>query len=233
MREVWGADFDLLSLSENSEPRKRPLSVSYSEVKHPALKAYLRRRGIRVSDIPPWLKEVHWEVVDEETGELKHYFGLGVRTVGSGWQVRNPLWKGVVGPGGPAVAGENNDDERKALVVVEGLFDALACRQAGVGRDFLILGGGSNITTGAKLIAELRPERVILALDRDEAGNRAERALIRYLAAMDMELLRLDLGAYKDPAEALVHNWSDWNLVEIPRELLTRKLSFPGRTLRR
>jgi len=214
MREVWGADFDLLSLS-SSEPRKRLKVIRVESVSHPALRHYLRKRGIRLSNLPFWLKEVHWKVLNEETGELKHYFGLGVQNVNGGWLVRNPFWKGVVGPGGPAIAGENNDDERKALTVVEGIFDALAVRQAGVGRDFLILGGGSNIAAGLKLIEELKPRKLVLALDRDRAGLDTERALLGALPD-GVEVLRLDIGPYKDPAEALTAGWKDWNLIEIP-----------------
>ncbi len=210
LREAEGWDWDIFSLPTNS-PAKRVEITEIKTVSHPALRRYLRERGIRVSNLPEWLKEIHWEFLNTDTGEVKHYFALGVRTVNGGWQVRNRVWKGALLSGGVAIATESGDSEK--IAIVEGIFDALSLRQAGVTGNFVILGGTKNIVQVPKLV---RDKEVILALDRDQAGLEAENWLLKHLSG---KVYRLDIGPYNDPNEALREGWQDWAVVEVPREL--------------
>lgn len=208
LREAEGWDVDIFSLPEVSTA-KRVEIVETKPVTHPALRRYLRERGIRVGNLPEWLKEVHWELLDTNTGEVKHYFALGVKNINGGWQVRNRVWKGALLAGGVAIATESNDSEK--IAIVEGIFDALTLRQAGIAGNFVILGGTKNVVQVPELV---RDKEVILALDRDKAGLDAESWLLQRLGG---KVYRLDIGPYTDPHDAYISGWQDWTVVEVPR----------------
>jgi len=143
--------------------------LEVKEVTHPALLKYLRKRSIE--RIPEWLRELHWEV------RGKRYFGVGVRTVGGSYAVRNPFGKWSL---------RSSKDEghsysliekgKSVLAVFEGLFDALTWEQLEFEEtDILILNSTANAKRVQEVIGKYRT--LILGLDNDNAGNLARRKI--------------------------------------------------------
>ena len=192
LRERYlGADVELLSEVKRSADnilsfggrKYELLELKEREIKHPALKRYLKDRGI--TKIPSWLREVHYKLKDKKTGEVKRYFALGVQTISGSWILRNPLIKMNLKP--------SHDREHsfayisrkgnKRLVVVEGLFDALSVHQFARRDDFdlIILSGTGNLKKFVREGIYQRYDEIILALDFDDAGREAEKKLLEAL----------------------------------------------------
>jgi hypothetical protein len=156
--------------SEVQVPRVIPKSQRVStvkilevkEVSHPALLKYLRKR--RIERIPEWLRELHWEV------KGKRFFGVGVRTVGGSYAVRNPFGKWNLRSSREERHSYSLIEKGKSvLAVFEGLFDALTWEQLGLKEaDLLILNSVSNLKKAFRIMKNY--DVLILVLDNDEAG---------------------------------------------------------------
>jgi 5S rRNA maturation endonuclease (ribonuclease M5) len=183
------------SFSRQSLPKgytHRVLKVK-DKVDHSALVSLLRRKGLDPNLLPPWVKELHWEVKRDD-GYRGRFFGLAVKTVGGSWIVRTALDKrpkvvvqeeGATHSFAYCLASEGR--RARNLMVVEGISDAIAMWQAlarrGVAEDFdfVILGGTGNISkfSGSELLQNY--DNVFLGLDLDEAGERAYGKMLREL----------------------------------------------------
>jgi 5S rRNA maturation endonuclease (ribonuclease M5) len=164
-----------------------------SKVDHTALTSLLRRKGIDPDKLPPWLKELHWEV-EREDGYRGRFFGLAVKTVGGSWIVRTALDKRpktVVQEDGTshsfAFFPERKEEKGQYLVVLEGISDALSFWQAvrnGSVRgafDIVILGGTGTVQDFIESGVWTDYEEIFLALDLDEAGMRARDKIVASL----------------------------------------------------
>ena len=89
------------------------------------------------------------------------------------------------------------------VVVVEGQLDALAVIQAG--GQAVGLGSVNNAPLLLQYIDRQQPRcKLILCLDNDEAGQRAQEELKKELQARPVEFCAVNLsGVFKDPAERL------------------------------
>ena len=98
---------------------------------------------------------------------------------------------------------ETPDGAQKPVFIVEGEIDALSIIDAG--GEAVALGSTSNRKKLLEMLENKKPAfPLILALDNDEAGNRACGELARGLEALKIPFYRLDISApYKDPNEAL------------------------------
>ncbi len=233
LRERYlGADIDLA----NEVRRSRESSFSFGsrkyelvkleakEVTHSALKRYLRERGI--SKIPKWLKEVHYQLKDKETGEVREYFALGVQTLSGSWILRNPMVKMNLRTADDqehtfAYISRNGN---KRLVIVEGLFDALSIHQIARRGDFdlLILSGIGN--TKKLLRSEIceRYGEILVATDMDKAGEKFFRELFDYLVEREKAVtLKRIVFNTKDLNEAVVRR-EQLKLIDYTRELKER-----------
>lgn len=93
------------------------------------------------------------------------------------------------------------DIKEKSLgVVVEGEFDVLSSWQTGV-KNVVAIKGSSLTEEQARLLSRFTQE-VVLALDRDIAGDHAARAGVFTLEREGLKVKVLDLGPFKDPDEA-------------------------------
>jgi len=164
--------------------------LEVKEVNHPALLRYLKGRRIR--RIPDWLRELHWEV------KGKRYFGVGVRTVGGSYAVRNPFGKWNLRSSRKEIHSYSLIGRGKTvLAVFEGLFDALTWEQLSFGEtDILILNSTANVKKAQEVMG--RYKALILGLDNDKAGNLARREIE---VSFKGELRTLDFSA-KDLNEA-------------------------------
>ena len=165
--------------------------LEVKEPKHPALLRYLKERGIE--EVPEWLKEIHYLYFPSG----KRYFALAVRDESGVWHARNPYGKVNI-----LTAPDQNPTytllkgNGKTVVVVEGFFDALTLWQRRKGYDVVILNSTANVK---KLIRSgiLRGyKQVVLALDNDEAGRRAEQELFQHLKGM--KVVRMTYSTGKD-----------------------------------
>ncbi|PGH59263.1 hypothetical protein CRT60_01120 [Azospirillum palustre] len=145
-----------------------PFAVTrVADVTYDALIDYARRRGIGRRTLQ-LTRQVHFR--DLTSG--KAFFGLGVKNLSGGYDVRNSAWKGVVGP--KDVAWLRAGDER-VVDVVEGLFDALALIESGLAKgQVMVLCGVGMRRRGAELLARLPADvEIRLHLDQDRGGRGA------------------------------------------------------------
>jgi hypothetical protein len=87
---------------------------------HPAVTAYLQSRGV-FNAAKPLLKEVYY-YVEDENGKRKDYFSAGWQNEQGGWEVRNRLFKGCMGPKAISMLLNNT----KKVAVFEGFLDFLS-----------------------------------------------------------------------------------------------------------
>lgn len=90
------------------------------------------------------------------------------------------------------------------IFIVEGEIDALSIIEAG--GEAVGLGGTSNVSKLLKALEKNRPQHtLIVSLDKDEAGKKAEKELLEGLGRLKIPFLQADItGQYKDANEALV-----------------------------
>ena len=190
-----------------SEEVKKSLRLKFKYARDKisvSLVNYLAERGIE--HIPSWLREVHFEHV--LTG--KHYYGLGIQNVTGAWNVRNSYGKYVVLENleqGQSYSLIKRGKSNKKIVVVEGLFDALTLEEIAKGDyyDIAVLNSVNNLNKFLNDRILEQYEAIILALDNDEEGHRAEERLFRELEQKNKEIKKL-LFDGKDLNEALVQN---------------------------
>lgn len=98
----------------------------------------------------------------------------------------------------------------KPIFVVEGEIDALSVIETGA--DAVALGGINNITTLLNAIKETMPQApLILSLDQDEPGRKAENNLSQELDALRVQYYRRNIsGSHNDPNEALMEQRSEF-----------------------
>ena len=191
------------------------LKLEAKPVSHPTLKKYLEERGIR--KIPEWLKEVHYWTRDKETGEIKKYFALGVKTITGSWILRSALKDGKKAKFNLRTSDKQEhsfaylQNRSKRLIIVEGLFDALSIHQIARRGDFdlIIMSGTSQ--TKKLLRSEIlkRYEEIIIATDFDESGREVETDILLYLVRekLPVKLKRIEGGEKdKDINEAYLNN---------------------------
>ena len=98
----------------------------------------------------------------------------------------------------------------KPIFVVEGEIDALSVIETGA--DAVALGGINNFTTLLKAVKETTPQApLILSLDQDEPGRKAENKLAQELDALRVQYYRRNIsGSHNDPNEALMEQRSEF-----------------------
>lgn len=91
----------------------------------------------------------------------------------------------------------------KPIFVVEGELDALSIID--VGGEAIALGSTANRRALLAMLEKQKPTQpLIIALDNDEAGEKANRELVEGLQRLEIAFYRRDIvGEYKDPNEAL------------------------------
>lgn len=92
---------------------------------------------------------------------------------------------------------------QKPIFIVEGELDALSIID--VGGEAVALGSTANRRALLAMLESQKPAHpLIIALDNDEAGEKANRELIEGLQRLNIPFYRRDIvGEYKDPNEAL------------------------------
>ena len=98
------------------------------------------------------------------------------------------------------------------VVIVEGEMDALSCHEAGIFSVISVPNGATINNNNLEYLDNCvdyfeSKEKIILAVDQDEAGENLKQELIRRLGAE--ACFTCDFGLHKDANEFLIHNGSD------------------------
>jgi replicative DNA helicase len=105
------------------------------------------------------------------------------------------------------VAMYDNEDNvyigERFIFVTEGIFDALSVVEAG--GEAIALGGTSNVNKLLSMFESAPPDAtLILSLDNDDAGQKAQKQLKKGLEALEIPFIEANIsGKYKDPNEHL------------------------------
>ena len=167
--------------------------ISVEAVKHPKLLLYLSERGLKPSDVSPFLSEVYYKVSE------KCFFALGFPNDAGGWELRNPYFKGCFAP--KAISTIKGTDSHK-LQLFEGFMDFLSWRKLHpkVQAESIIL---NSLILLPKRIPSLHTYAIIESfLDNDEAGDQATKQLID--AGLPVKDMRACYAPYKDINEYLI-----------------------------
>lgn len=190
--EKLPSSFSRKSLPSNY--KHRILKVK-DRVDHTALKELLYRKGLDYKELPPAVKELHWEI-SRDDGYKARFFGIAVQTIKGSWIVRTAMDSRP-----KTVVKEDKDGhsfafcpassgKARKLAVVEGITDYIALwqylRKRGIEEDydFVVLGGTGMIGTFVESEIWQGYEEVVLGLDLDESGMKARDWVIERLKGL-------------------------------------------------
>ena len=160
---------------------------------HPALRQYLRERGISVDVASRFCCEVEYR----HNG--KQFFAIGFKNNSRGYEIRNRFFKGCMSPKDITLVSRKS----KVCHLYEGFMDFLSAVMLGIGRgeDHLVLNSVANVPKVHRLLKDYR--QVYCHLDNDEAGEKACAELQRRYGDKVADHSHLYTG-YKDLNEFLV-----------------------------
>lgn len=205
----------------HSTDNRRMEITTAGPLEHPALAAYLKKRGIDLSIARRYCSEVRYAMDGRE------YFAIGFGNDAGGWELRNPYFKGSSSPKGITTINNGSD----TVTVFEGFFDflsylSLKCNRrqaerktglppfprsaeeegeadAATYKDTAVL---NSVTNLAKALLFLQAHRTVHAfLDNDAAGRKALeklRAALPFSQVIDKSAL---YRPYKDLNEYVRH----------------------------
>jgi Toprim-like/CHC2 zinc finger len=154
--------------------------VNIKKLKHPALEHYLEKRGIAPVIAAQYLQEVR--VKNNETGNT--IFALGMKNEDKGYELRNPFFKGCVGPKMITFV-RGTIPKPPGLQVFEGLMDFLSvateCPDGKMEMDSIILNSLSCMDKATPFIKGYGYKVVQSWMDNDPAGQRAQQSLDQFL----------------------------------------------------
>jgi len=180
VKEVCGADINLRSLLLDKEPKEEENeaylslpdgSTPFSERGKSRLREvslnYLKSRGI------PESRAIQYNLHFTASGIVFPYYEYEILVY---WQSRSIIGKDFLFPLEEKVGvkktqfvyGFDHVEPLTDVIVVESIFGAFA-----IGEDTVATGGASMDKAQVRKIRALRPERVILAPDNDEAGRKS------------------------------------------------------------
>ena len=160
---------------------------------HPALRQYLRERGISADVASRFCCEVEYR----HNG--KRFFAIGFKNNSGGYEIRNRFFKGCVSPKDITLVSRKS----KVCHLYEGFMDFLSAVMLGIGRgeDHLVLNSVANVPKVHRLLKDYG--QVYCHLDNDEAGEKACAELQRRYGDKVADHSHLYTG-YKDLNEYLV-----------------------------
>ena len=172
-------------------------------LRHPALLEYLAARKIDLELAHVFLKEVHFT---NQAGDKK-FFGIGWPIPGTeSYEVRNKMFKGVVGPDKDLSHLPN--ESSSTVIVFEGFFDFLAymsyhghleCPYGAI-----ILGSTALKAKAVTAVLEARYKEVRLFLDNDATGDLTTEYFENLLSALEVHDERQSYSGFKDFNEWLI-----------------------------
>jgi len=179
-----------LGIRQNEDATVKILSVK-RPIKHLALINYLlsRRIDLKKAHSCNVLKEIEYQIRERK------YYALGFENDKSGFEIRNPYWKGASSPKSiTTIRGFT-----KSLNVFEGFMDYLSALtyygKVSSGHTSIVLNSTSLIQ---QLITQLPLyEKVYMYVDNDDAGRKVVEQVMQIHSNVVNESMRL-YPAYKD-----------------------------------
>lgn len=198
-----------------STPAARPTHkmelVSIKPLTHPKLFRYLSERGLKSSDVAPFVSEISYKISE------RNYFALGFPNDVGGWELRNPYFKGCLAPKGlSTIKGSGG----AVAQLFEGFMDFLSWRKLHpeANTDSIVL---NSLALLSKAIPKLQPYvSVECFLDNDEAGNLATQKLRE--AGLPIKDMRHCFAPCKDVNEYLIHQLQEQKITPIRKRGLHR-----------
>jgi len=192
-RKEQGQEWELLEVKEKTISRQ-------------VIKQFLEEER-QIKHIPGWLREIEYELFNARTGEIRKYFGFGVKDQAGNYHIRFATSNSKVKE---RVLSTNNEEKstytliknpssNSRVVVVEGFIDGIRAEELGLNADLLILNGVENISKALDTI--LKYYEVYIATDMDNAGEKVANEIKRN-ANEKQKVYRLEFGA-KDLDDAV------------------------------
>lgn len=160
--------------AEPPAPKERPVVESVGAIADRALEAYVRSRAIPLDLARLYLQEIHYRA------EGRPYKALAFANDSGGFEVRNPGFKGTVGPKDVSYLAVPGRDD---AAVFEGAFDLLSAlahyRRERPASNVLVLNSVGMLERGIERLGAAGIRRLQAYLDHDSAGTGAwERLLL-------------------------------------------------------
>jgi hypothetical protein len=179
--------------------KETPIIESVRQIADQNLEAYLTRRGISLDLARLYLQEVSYRV-----GE-RGYVALGFGNDESGFEIRNPGFKGTLGK--KAITTFAMKEEGRAAAVFEGFFDFLSVlthyKRDRANANVVVLNSLSLLEQGVARLDSLGTQRIHAYFDHDEAGRGGLQTLSELRPWRVTDASSLYLG-YKDANNFLV-----------------------------
>ena len=179
---------------KEAKAKGNPFSdIVEKSLSHPALRQYLRERGISADVASRFCCQVEYR----HNG--KRFFAIGFKNNSGGYEIRNRFFKGCVSPKDITLICRNSN----SCHLYEGFMDFLSAVMFGIGRgeDCIVLNSVSNIPRVYQLLKDY--EHVYCHLDNDEAGENACAELQKRYGDKVIDHTHLYTG-YKDLNEYLM-----------------------------
>ena len=156
----------VLSLQDTSQYNHLELEIHAiveKPLSHPALRQYLRERGISADVASRFCCQVEYRY------NGKQFFAVGFKNNSGGYEIRNRFFKGCVSPKDITLIGRNSN----VCHLYEGFMDFLSAVILGIGRgeDHIVLNSVANMQKVHHLLDGYA--QVYCHLDNDEAGENA------------------------------------------------------------
>lgn len=189
----------------------KPNTYAITQITEPSsrkLIEYFKNRNISFDTLKNHSKQVHYQV-----GE-NHFYGIGVKNVQGGYEIRNPFSKMKFGSSDVSELGKEKAEAKK-IVVCEGITDSFSIieilKRAGKNLDdyrFISLNSVTNVQKFIDRYLNQTYDSVFLLLDGDTAGDEATKKIQEAFPQGKVRDLRDDFGihshGYKDINEHLM-----------------------------
>jgi hypothetical protein len=168
-----------------------------NSIQHQGLMHYLQKRGIPFDIAQSHLKQVH--VQNKRTG--KSFYALGFANEEKGYELRNPFFKGSLGPKTISIV-RGSQPAPDSVHLFEGFMDYLSAITRLQGKSFkndaIILNSISCLRQVAPYIQGYSYRTAYSWFDNDPAGQRASRAFSEFVQTVP-DLLHLPMNQVYAP----------------------------------
>lgn len=202
--DTIGAEYSPIfvdAVQNAARTRENPYrDIHITELREPALLAYLRRRKIPQNIAKKYCQQVYYHIAGQE--REKPYFAIAWANNSGGYELRNAIVKQAMSPKDITIIGDLADS---TTLVFEGFFDFLSAVSIGWFHEermnAIILNSTSELEKSFDFLSS--SAKIVCLLDNDEAGRTATRKIqTKFPSAIDRSALYL---GFNDVNEMLCH----------------------------
>lgn len=187
---------------------KKLVIENVADINHLQLCRYIKRRGIELDLARLYLKEV--QVFNPE--KATRFSALGMKNEDGGWELRNPFFKGCIGPKAPTFI-RGKIPKPPTIDTSEGTFDFLTVltveKKERLDGDFLILHSVACLNKGIPFIKSYGYQWLRSWLQNDKAGMQASETLRQFVQeeeGLTFRPMNKLFQPYKDVNAWYMHN---------------------------